>query len=113
MAIRFAPIQKSQGLGYYEVTSLAEDQYGNLWMGTNSAGAMKLTHSGFVTFGEEDGFAEISALFEKTNGELCVVGGVPGNLTGSVAEGVKIDATDPASIVYWRRLGRFDGHKFT
>ncbi|MBI3950450.1 MAG: hypothetical protein HY314_08360, partial [Acidobacteria bacterium] len=109
----FRAYPKSQGLGAYEIVSLAEDQYGNLWMGTNSAGAMKLARSGFVTFGEEDGFTEISAIFEKTNGELCVVGGVPGNLTGSVAEGVRIDATDPASILYWRRLGRFDGQKFT
>ncbi|MBI3951805.1 MAG: ATP-binding protein [Acidobacteria bacterium] len=94
------------------ILSLTEDQYSNLWMATN-AGAMKLARSGFVTFGEEDGFIAVNAIFENTSGELCVVGEVPGNLTGSVVEGVKIDATDPTSIIYWRRLGQFDGHKFT
>jgi signal transduction histidine kinase len=104
---------KLKGLGYYEITSLAEDPYGNLWMGTNSAGAMKLARSGFMTFGEEDGVRWISAIFENLSGEVCLVGDAADHQPGSVAEGVNIDQADPASISYWRRLGRFDGRKFT
>jgi ligand-binding sensor domain-containing protein len=110
---RFRSYPRVRGLGPYELMALAEDQYGNLWMGTNNTGALKLTHSGFTTFGEEDGFTAAASIFENTSGELCLVGAVPGNRNGSVAEGETVDETDPASFQYWRRLGRFTGQRFT
>jgi signal transduction histidine kinase/ligand-binding sensor domain-containing protein len=107
---RFRTYPRVKGLGYYEIFALAEDQYGNLWMGTAHTGALKLTRSGFTTFGEEDGFTWIASIFEDTDGDLCFVGQV---LVGTKAEGGKSDATDPASIVRERRLGQFDGQRFT
>ncbi|MBI3949884.1 MAG: ATP-binding protein [Acidobacteria bacterium] len=109
----FRAYPRIRGIGSYEILSLAEDKDGNLWMGTNATGVMKLARSGFMAFGETDGMLGIESIFENTNGELCLVGFIPGNRTGSVAEGIRIDETDPASFQAWRRLGRFDGQRFT
>jgi ligand-binding sensor domain-containing protein/signal transduction histidine kinase len=63
----------AQGLSEGRLTALAGDRDGSLWLGTESAGAMKLSRSGFVTFGEEDGLGHaVSGIFERPNGELCV-----------------------------------------
>ncbi|MBI3950057.1 MAG: hypothetical protein HY314_06345 [Acidobacteria bacterium] len=110
---RFRLSPRVRGLGPYEIVSLAEDHYSNLWMGTNSVGALKLARSGFMTYDEADGFTSVVSIFENTSGEVCFVGYVPGTMTRSVAEGVRMDEIDPTAINYWSRLGRFDGQRFT
>ena len=63
----------AQGLSERRLTAIAGDRDGSLWLGTESSGAMKLSRSGFVTFGEEDGLGHaVSGIFERRNGELCV-----------------------------------------
>lgn len=56
------------------VTSFAEDTAGNLWMGTDGGGAVKLARSAFLTYTAEDGLAgtRIDAIFEA-EGKMCVV----------------------------------------
>jgi ligand-binding sensor domain-containing protein/signal transduction histidine kinase len=68
----------AQGLVHNSVNNLFEDRDGNLWVGTESAGVMKIAREGFTTFREADGLSatRISSLFENSAGELCVMGGM-------------------------------------
>src|SRR5206468_2472108 len=45
---RFRSYTERNGLTYNDITALNEDLGGNLWLGTNSTGAMKLARNGFV-----------------------------------------------------------------
>src|SRR5262249_10060179 len=70
----------------------AEDGNGNLWIGTESGGAMKMAHNGLTIFNEADGLSNtrIASIFEDQTGQLCVMG----TMTG-------------------RFINRFDGRRFT
>jgi len=48
------------------IRAIAEDQDGNLWIGSESAGAMKITRRGFTSYSEADGLelSRIAALGE-------------------------------------------------
>jgi len=82
-AARFRLYSTSNGLSYREVTALAEDASGNLWLGTNTAGAMKLAHNGFLTYGEQDGVHSANSVFQDRSGAICVRGVVaPSTITG-------------------------------
>ena len=63
------------GLSSRYVRALAEDRDANLWIGTDSGGAMKLVRSGFTTYTEADGLAAegIDAILEDRAGELCMI----------------------------------------
>src|SRR5439155_18170324 len=54
-----------------------EDRDGNLWL-ASPAGAVKITWSGFTTFGKADGLGkpEIFSIFENQRGELYAINGV-------------------------------------
>jgi ligand-binding sensor domain-containing protein/signal transduction histidine kinase len=71
----FRTYTTAQGLSSSFVHAVAEDGDGNLWLGTESGGAMKLTLSGFTTYTESDGLgaAGADAVFEDRAGELCVI----------------------------------------
>jgi len=73
----FRVYSTQNGLSYREVTALSEDASGNLWLGTNTAGAMKLAHSGFVTYSEQDGVLSANDIFEDQAGDLCIKGALP------------------------------------
>jgi ligand-binding sensor domain-containing protein len=60
----FRSYTTANGLSYFDVTTLNEDLDGNLWLGTNAAGAMKLARAGLRTYGERDGIQAVSAIFE-------------------------------------------------
>jgi ligand-binding sensor domain-containing protein/signal transduction histidine kinase len=66
----------ANGLSDKIITALAEDHDDNLWVGTESGGAMKITNHGFITYREADGISQprINSIFEDRAGELCVVG---------------------------------------
>jgi ligand-binding sensor domain-containing protein len=49
-------LTRSQGLTDRTIFSLAFDKGGNLWAGTEGAGAMMVEPAGFTTFHEQDGF---------------------------------------------------------
>jgi len=65
----------AHGLSSDALAALAEDLDGNLWLGTESSGAMKLMKSGFTTYDEADGLgsARINAIVESEAGELCAI----------------------------------------
>ena len=71
----FRAYTTTQGLSSSYVRTLAEDRDGNLWLGTDSGGAMKLARTGFTTYTEGDGLgaAGADAIFEDRAGKLCVI----------------------------------------
>ena len=72
---KFRSYTTAQGLTAFGIFALAEDRDGNIWLGTESAGAMKMARSGFVTYSKADGLGSdrIAAIFEDQVGELCTV----------------------------------------
>jgi ligand-binding sensor domain-containing protein/signal transduction histidine kinase len=65
----------AHGLSDTVVTALAEDPRGNLWIGTETGGVMRLARNGFVSYGTADGLGHRRAvsIFETRAGELCVL----------------------------------------
>ena len=90
----FINYTRDHGLSDAGVRTIAEDHDGNLWLGSESGGAMKITRRGFTSYSEVDGLehGRIAALGEDRNGELFVV-------TGSLKS--------PAFHIH-----RFDGRRF-
>src|SRR5262249_22379006 len=53
--------------------AVTEDREGNLWLGTNAVGALKITKQGWTTYGEPEGLgASVASIFETERGELYV-----------------------------------------
>src|SRR6185295_5901956 len=93
-----------------DVAALGEDAGGNLWVGTSTMGVMKLTRSGFITYGKADGLISARALFEDQTGRLCFRSVVVANGTGIVLP------TERAFLnagPYPVRFGQFDEGRFT
>jgi ligand-binding sensor domain-containing protein len=87
--MRFHSYGLANGLSGARILSLAEDADGNLWMGTEGAGALKLTSTGFISYTQADGpgLVHIYNILEDETGAV-------------------IAASDN-----WR-INRFDGSKF-
>jgi ligand-binding sensor domain-containing protein/signal transduction histidine kinase len=101
----------AHGLTDHGVTAIAEDLGGNLWLGTGSSGAMKLTRGGFSTFGRPEGIVNLTALFDDRDGRLCFRANLVGETeTGTDAATVNLRQNDP--YVFSVRLGCYDGHRF-
>ncbi len=99
---RFRTYTPRNGLTFREITALNEDISGNLWLGTNVTGAMKLERHGFLTYDEQDGIAIVNAIFGDRAGGVCfrafVVGG---------AHSINSDAAKTQ-----QQLGRYDDQGF-
>jgi ligand-binding sensor domain-containing protein len=100
------------GLTYHEISALNEDLGGNLWLGTNTAGAMKLARNGFVSYDHQDAVVQVNAIFADPSGRVCFKGAVLGDERISVFEGAKLELLqkDPPHI--HQRFGSFDGENF-
>ena len=109
---RFHSYTKRNGLSYQEISALGEDIGGNLWLGTNTAGAMKLSRGGFVTYDERDALVMVTAIFEDRRGQVCFKGNVPGDDRSSVFEGAKLELLSKTPPVSYQRFGCFDGERF-
>jgi ligand-binding sensor domain-containing protein/two-component sensor histidine kinase len=109
---RFRTYSERSGLSYFDITAVNEDLGGNLWLGTNTAGAMKLTRDGFVTYGAQDGIRVVTAIFEDRAGNVCFRGSVLGDARTSVFEGAKLELLSPQQPVFHTRLGCFNGQRF-
>ena len=112
-APRFRTYPERTGLSYHEITAVNEDIGGNLWLGTNTAGAMKLTRHGFVTYAAREGIQTVNAIFEDRAGNICFRGAVLGDHRTSVFEGAKLDLLTPRQpVIHSGRLGCFNGQSF-
>jgi hypothetical protein len=87
----------ANGLSDDHVYTLAEDRDANLWLGSETGGAMKIARNGIRTYTEADGLrgTRIYSLFEDRAGELFAI-------TGYKNEGVAGK----------KFLDRFDGKSF-
>jgi signal transduction histidine kinase/ligand-binding sensor domain-containing protein len=103
---RLVAYNRSHGLSHQEVTALAEDTAGNLWIGTWSSGVMKLARSGFVTYGRADGIATGADVFEDATGALNVLASIFQNRPSPDGDPARGDEYQTASF------GRFDGRRF-
>jgi ligand-binding sensor domain-containing protein/signal transduction histidine kinase len=110
---RFRAYSTRNGLSYFELTALAEDAGGNLWLGTNNGGAMKLALNGLSAYGERDGLRQVSAVFNDRGGNLCFRGLLLGDDRTSVFEGGRLDLVSTDQPQYYSRVGCFDGSRFT
>jgi len=71
----FRKYGKPNGFADADLKTLGQDREGNLWVGTESSGVVKVIRGGFVTYSERDGLAHprVRALFEGPQGELRVI----------------------------------------
>jgi len=90
----FINYTRAHGLSDVGLRTIVEDHDGNLWIGTESGGVMKVIRRGFTSYAEADGLevARIAAIGEDHTGELFVI-------TGSLAA--------PSFHIH-----RFDGRRF-
>jgi len=95
----FHILTRAQGLIDRQVTALANDRAGNIWAGTEGAGAMKIQPAGFTTFREQDGLASDrvwSVLSDRSGAVLAVTISVAtGKYYVNVFSGVKFRALSP------------------
>src|SRR5262245_45014313 len=88
---RFNVWTRRNGLSFQEITALGEDAGGNLWLGTNHTGVMKLARNGFTTYGEQYGLAGVHAIFEDAASGICFRGAVLGDQRDGAFDGAKLD----------------------
>ena len=71
----FINYTREHGLSDAGIRAIAEDRDGNLWLGSESGGAMKIARGGFISYSEADGLehSRIAAIGEDRDGELFVV----------------------------------------
>jgi signal transduction histidine kinase/ligand-binding sensor domain-containing protein len=92
---RFRTYTPAHGLSDREIHAIGEDHEGNLWLGTQTSGVMKMARNRFTTFIQADGLGEITinSIFENHRGELCVL-------------------STPGGHADHRCINRFDGRRF-
>lgn len=73
----FINYTREHGLSDAGLRSITEDHDGNLWLASESGGAMKVIRRGFTSYSEADGLEDerIAAIGEDRSGELYVVTG--------------------------------------
>jgi ligand-binding sensor domain-containing protein/two-component sensor histidine kinase len=73
----FINYTREHGLSDLGLRTIAEDLDGNLWLGTESGGAMKVIRRGFTSYSESDGLenGRIAAIGEDHTGELFIITG--------------------------------------
>jgi len=74
---RLSAWTEENGLTERSVTALAEDRDGNLWLGTEGSGAMRVARHGFTGYTAREGLADprVLSIFEGGDGALYVHSG--------------------------------------
>ena len=70
-------VNRMQGLAEDAINAMAEDRDGNLWIGTDASGAVRIAASGLVSYFEPDGLEHdfVPALIEADSGRVTAVSG--------------------------------------
>ena len=85
----FRPYSSRHGLSHLDVDTMEDDLAGNLWIGSQSAGALKLTRNGFRSYTVADGLGSpyVMGLMETRSGQVCAMTRTPGTLYVNFLEG--------------------------
>ncbi len=96
----FDRITRVQGLSDRTIYSLASDRAGNLWAGTEGAGAMMIESGGFTTYREQDGLtsARLWSVFGDRAGEVLTVAVDPRRFSVHVFDGARFHALDGPEV---------------
>ncbi len=89
-------LTRAQGLIDRQVNALARDRAGNMWAGTEAAGAMKILRAGFTTFREPDGLAadRVWAISTDRTGTItALAASVNGNESLNLFDGARFHAS--------------------
>ncbi len=86
---RFRGYSAEHGLCDVDLDTMEDDIAGNLWMGTEKGGAMKLTRDGFTSYGVPDGLGAsyVMAMMETRGGQVCAMTRIPGRFHLNFLEG--------------------------
>src|SRR5205085_6729242 len=89
-----------QGLSDRTLNAVAEDIAGNVWLGTETNGAIKIARRGFTTFRDPDGLGRVFVrkAFETVGGELCAVTQTPDIYYLDGDRFVRVRANIPAGL---------------
>jgi signal transduction histidine kinase/ligand-binding sensor domain-containing protein len=76
-AMRFRTHVIVNGIADQSVYWFAPDATGDIWIGTGTAGAIRISPEGFQSYGAEENFhiQEINQIVETRDGQVCVVNG--------------------------------------
>ncbi len=107
---RFRNYTARNGLSDHNITAIAEDSGGNVWLGTSTAGAMKLTRSGFTSYNDLDGIASVNAIFEDRAGHVCFRG-TSFDVRSSVFAHARKDLNRAPDPLIKPQLGCLDGQR--
>ena len=93
----FRNLTRSQGLSDRAIDALAADKVGNMWAGTEAAGAMRIGSAGFVTFREQDGLTadRVFSVFDDRTGTILAVSINQRGQSVNVFDGVNFHAVVP------------------
>jgi ligand-binding sensor domain-containing protein/signal transduction histidine kinase len=109
---RFKTYDARQGLSHLDLTSLAEDNAGNLWIGATS-GAMKFARSGLFTYKN----VGADGIFESKDGDVCLIRVLPETIELAIATNKRgelsfIRPRFPPTVRYfgfgWNQIGLQD-----
>lgn len=89
---------RANGLSQTDSQPLAEDRDGNIWVGSENGGAMKITPRGLVTYDAQDGLKQDRAaeIFEDRSGTLIVFTNYWGDLYFHRWDGERFVAVKPS-----------------
>jgi len=103
----------ANGLSDKGIYALGEDRDGNLWLGSEAGGAMKIARNGIRTYTESDGLRRtpIRSLFEDRAGKLFVFSGFAGEVFLQGFDGKRFTGIPlrPNLGWGWRQIG-FEDH---
>lgn len=97
---RLVTYTKANGLSDYYIKRVVGDQYGNLWIGSANAGAMKLVIDGFTSYGHEAGMPAVNSIFTNKAGELFLTGYVP--VTARTTAGQQAGKSQSSTALTWQ-----------
>jgi signal transduction histidine kinase/ligand-binding sensor domain-containing protein len=104
---RFHTYGRPQGLATDLIASLAEDRDGNLWLGTQGAGLMRLARHGLVTYNSADlpQGPSIGAIVEDAGAEIVVVGDGEARRGLYRFDGTQLQDVTPGILAHMGSLG--------
>jgi len=96
----FQNLNRAQGLSDQQINAFTEDPAGNVWAGTEGAGAMRIARRGFTTYRESDGLDtdRVMSVFEDRAGALLTVTTGTGGRSVNLFDGTRFHSLAPKEV---------------